>query len=119
MISKAMSKESLRVAIREEISRVPRSLFSAAGHAVAAHLGSWLIRNQGLLPNKRIAMFKSLSDEIDINPIIEALKSLDFDLYLLPQKGTPNSCLKMLVAKFGIPALMLVPGRAFDLMETV
>ncbi len=98
-------KIKLRAQLRERMKSQTPEARHQAGVAVCAHLQTWLLQHQ------HVALFRSLSDEIDTAPIVELLRAQGITCYFPEMQASGE----MRFVNLPHQSVILTPGLGFDL----
>jgi 5,10-methenyltetrahydrofolate synthetase len=116
-----LNKAAMRAQQREFLQALPSTEFTKAGLVVTRHLDSWLSHNLALLRKKKVALFRSMRDEIDTKELSELLLRLNIKICYpeVDENGSMRFFMKGLLEPLAISLaeidIVFVPGRAFDL----
>lgn len=116
----ALSKAALRASIQKLMQELPAAEFLSAGLQIANHVEQWLSFDPALLQKRRIALFRSLKDELATAPLADYFLKLGIAVYY--PTFDENDAMHFAAGELHQQKLanvdefdmIFVPGRAFD-----
>lgn len=116
-MAKLFTKAELRKELVYFLSKKSAAMLQEAGKAAAQHLRPWLSKHEAQLGSHLVASYIPLSDEISTESVNQLFINLGMEIFLPKTKPLPHfsSQLTGLTAKISELAIIILPGRAFDL----